>query len=466
MPASADRELAAPGIASAGPREVVRLGIPAIFAFLTANCFRVNDQFWVQGLGPDAQAAIGASFFVLLLNSGLYFVVVGGMLPLVARATGAGDSAGRERAIAHALLLASLLAVALTIFGTAFADRIPRWLGMEPAVAAFATEYLSTMFRFCLPMALGPVVDHVFLGMGNTRVPMFLQAIAVGTSVVLEPALIRGWGPLPAFGISGAALATALSRALSVTLGLTILHAGFAVRWTRGLALSMPLVLRVLRVGMFSSLSILIHSSVYLVLFRIVLAPLGRDAMAGFSIGFNAFEGVSFPFYLGIAMAGSSLVGRSLGAGSERLALRAVRSVRIVGASLGLAFAALFLLAGPGLVPAFASDAAVAREATLYVRTLALSQVFVALEAVNEKALLGAGHTAPIFWISVPVNLLRIPLAWLFALELGWGPAGVWWAINLTSFAKASAYQWCVDRRAWLSAAGFSGRDRAPARDR
>ena len=204
-----------------------------------------------------------------------------------------------------------------------------------------------------------------------------------------------------------------------------------------------------MRIGLPSAASIAFYSAVYFALLRLVLSALDRDVTAALGIGFNAFEGVSFPTFLGVAVAGSSIVGRHLGAGAPELARAAVGSVRRLELGLGCAFALLFLLAGPWLVPLLTQDPGVAREAVLYLRVLAIGQVFVALEAGNEKVLLGAGHTLPILCISVPGNLLRVPLAWWLALHLDGGAAGVWWALTFSTVLKAGALHWTVERGGW-----------------
>ena len=85
-----------------------------------------------------------------------------------------------------------------------------------------------------------------------------------------------------------------------------------------------------------------------------------------------------------------------------------------------------------------------------YVRILALSQVFVAAETVNEKVLLGAGFTRPILWIAPLGNVLRLPLGALLAFPVGLGSAGVWWAINLTTVLKAWLFRRRVEAGDWL----------------
>lgn len=433
-------------------RDVLRLAWPSVLSFVCNSAYRVNDQYWIQGLGPDAQAALGASFFILILNFSFFFLSVAGSLSLVARSVGARDNATRDSVVRHSLALSTGIALLLAALGSFFLPAIVGGLGLTADPAEFASDYLGTIYLFTLPLALAPTIDNIFIGMGNTRTPLLLTSIAVTTNFALNPCLIYGLGPFEAHGMAGAAMATGISRSIASVLGLAILRYRFGVRWGHSLRFSLRQFARILRIGLPSAISIAMYAGVYLALFQLVLSHLGRDAMAGLGIGFNAFEGVSFPFFLGVAVAGSSLVGRNLGAGHPDEALRAVRNVRRVGIALGFGFMALFFLLGPRLVPVFASDPGVVSEATRYVRILAIAQLFVAIEAVNEKILLGSGHSQPIFWISVPGNLLRIPLAWLLALHWGYGAAGVWWAINFTTFLKAGAFFLMVQRRTWLSA--------------
>lgn len=437
------------GAAPAGVREVLSLAWPSVLSFLCNSLYRVNDQYWIGGLGRDAQAALGASFFVLILNFSLFFLAVAGSLSLVARATGARDPGERERVVLHAFVLGAAIAALLTSLGPWITPLVIDALGLEGAVAEHGSAYLGTIYWLCLPLAIAPIIDNVFIGMGHTRVPFLLQGVAVSLNFVLNPCLIYGWGPFEPLGMQGAAIATCASRGVAVAIGLAILRWRFQVHWLRHPKLELARLRRIARIGAPNSLSIAIYSVVYLALYGQVLSRLGTDVMAGLAIGFNVFEGVSFPVYLGVAIAGSSLIGRNLGAAREDLALEAVASTRRVSLLLGIGFSVAFLLLAPVLAPSFTDDAAVVREAVLYVRILALSQIFVALETANEKVLLGAGHTSPIFWISVPMNVARLPLAWVLALTLGFGAPGVWWAINLTSALKAWAFAAMVSSGTW-----------------
>lgn len=459
-----------------GVRSVFRLAWPAALSYLLNNAYRINDQYWIQGLGPQAQAAVGGTVFVVIMNFSVVFLAAGGTLALVARATGARDRERRDGLVVSAMLLATLIWAVLALLGPRATPHIVEFLGLEPAAAGFANEYLSTLYLCALPLVLAPALDHALIGMGNTLLMSMMELSAVALHYLLAPIMIYGQGAaaltdhpgagvaaaiagalgIEGQGIAGAAWSAALARVISVGLGLFAMHRWYGVRFRAGLrhalrARGRPLaLLEILRISLPMSLAIATYASVYWALIKWVVVPLGGDALAALGIGFSVFEGVSFPLYLGVAMAGASLVGRSLGAGDSVGALQAVAAVRRLALMLGALTMIVFLVFARRWAPVFSDDPGVQREVAGYVSVLALSQIFVAMEAANEKVLLGAGYTRPALWISLIGNGVRVPLAWLLATRLGLGSEGVWWAINLTSMLKASLHFALVQRRRWL----------------
>ena len=75
---------------------LLNLAWPAAASFLLNNAYRINDQFWIQGLGPPAQTAVGATFFLMVMNFAFVFLAVGGTLALISRAIGANDPERRD----------------------------------------------------------------------------------------------------------------------------------------------------------------------------------------------------------------------------------------------------------------------------------------------------------------------------------------------------------------------------------
>jgi Na+-driven multidrug efflux pump len=304
-----------------------------------------------------------------------------------------------------------------------------------------------------------------------------LDLTAIGVNYLLNPVLIYGGtavavlgadgDPVPVgagladgiartFGIegrglAGAALATALSRAVTSLVGLAILRFGFEMSLLGSLRPKLSCVADIARLSAPVSLSIGIYAAVYLSIFSLVMAPFPTEVKAGLGIGFQVFEGLSFPCYLGVAIAGASLVGQRLGARDPEGAREVVRATRTIGRAVGVGMTVAFLFASRLVVPWFTRDPGVADATLTYVSVLAFSQYWVSVETVNEKVLLGAGHTRPILWIAGVGNALRVPLAWLLASVLGLGAIGVWWAINTTTYLKAGLFWTAVERGGWVT---------------
>lgn len=462
---------------SAGVRDVLRLAWPSALSYLLNNAYRINDQYWVQGLGGEAQAALAAILFVGTMNFSLIMLASVGTLAYVARATGAGDRRLRDQALAQALWIAAGVYALLALAGPPLVPHIVAALGLSSESAEFAELYLHTLYLTSLPLVLAPTIDHAFIGIGNTLIPSMLELFAVAINYLLAPVMIYGshaaervdlFGADAAaaigsvlgfegFGIAGAPLAICCSRALSTGLGLAALRRYWGFHW---LAVWRPqgrLIGAMIATSLPAALSIALYSVVYWVLIKWVLVALGDPVLAGLGLGFSVFEGVSFPCFLGVAMAGAGLVGRAIGACDPEAALRAERSARRIALVLGFVAAAAFLALARIIAPHFSRDPVVVRETIGYVMTIAFSQVFVAQEATNERILFGAGYTRWAMWISLFGNGLRVPLGYLFGIAWGFGAPGVWWALNATSVLKAALQFRLVQRKTWLA----SGLERA-----
>ena len=443
-------------------RSLLRFAWPSILSFVAGSLFRVNDQFWVQHLGPDAQEALGAVTFLLILDFAAYFVAIAGSMSLISRASGAGDRAARDELVGRALFVGAAVGVLVGLFGYLCAEPLADALELAPSQRQPFIEYTRAIHLWSPVLALAPLVSNIFLSMGDSRTPLLLQIGAVVSNFALNPLFIYELGMGEdlivgeRWGMAGAAHASGASRGLAVTAGLTLLAARWGIHWWRVRQVRLAHLTPILRTGIPSAGSIAVYAVVYALIVKLVFSELPPAALGGLSIGFNAFEGVAYPFYLGVAVATASVVGRNLGAGDPARARQAIRNARGIATALGLVFTAVFLGLGSVLVDLFTMDPMVQMQALDYVHVLAVSQVFVALEAVEEKVLLGVGKTRPIFWVSVPGNAIRLPLAWLLAVQAGLGAAGVWWTINLSTLLKAAAFHLQVRRLGEL-------RDDAPA---
>ncbi len=434
------------GSGKAALGELLALAVPSSAFVLLTHGYRVVDQFWVDRISVAAQAAVGSTLFVLVVAFASFEVLSAGAGPLLARATGGGDDDGRRRVLGAALRGGFGLAAVFFVGGALGADGIARSLGLDLGAQTEAARYLRALALTSLPLVLTPLIDVAFLALGDARTPLALHGVALGLNLVLTPLFALGLDG----GVTGAALASTLSRAVATAWGLHRLSRRIGLRradvlnpgWRRELA-------RIGRIGAPMALSTALYGGVYWVLVAVAVSPLGPEVNAALGIGWSALEGLAWPVFHGVALAVASVVGRRLGAGDVAGARRAAAISLLPTAALGLVATGLFVAGGELLTAPFASDPAVRREAALYAAIIGLSQLFVALESTAEGVLAGAGATRSVFWTSAPLNLLRAPLAWWVAIPLGAGAAGIWWVITGTTVVKAGLKLILLVRGRW-----------------
>ena len=191
---------------------------------------------------------------------------------------------------------------------------------------------------------------------------------------------------------------------------------------------------RVTLIGLPQCLSGLLFAGVYMALTNLTSA-VGTAAVAGLGIGHTA-EQITFFAGLGFNVAAATLVGQNLGAGRPGRAARAAWTASGIATVYNTLIGLLFFAAPAFIVRIFVDDPDVVAMGGSYLMILALSQPFMALELVLSGAFSGAGNTVPPMVVQAPLTLARVPLALLF-IHWGMGAEGIWWAISLSTVARA-----------------------------
>jgi Na+-driven multidrug efflux pump len=194
----------------------------------------------------------------------------------------------------------------------------------------------------------------------------------------------------------------------------------------------------------------IMYTVVYLALARIA-GTFGTPALAALGI-VNRMESAAYLAAHALGIATSTLVGQNLGAGlAERAGALAARADRLAMGVGAIAFL-LFLLVPGFLMRLFSDDPATIAVGTTFLRITALCQIPQVWELVYEGGLTGAGRTLPAMLISIPISVVRIPLAWIFSGPLGFGPPGIWWTISLTAILRGALMRWWWSRGTWMEA--------------
>jgi putative MATE family efflux protein len=406
------------------------------------SVFAIADIFWVSKLGADSVATVGITESMLAL---IYAVAIGvsiGATATVARRTGEKDPEGAASAAVQAIALGIALAIPIGVAGALLAPKFLAAMGGSPALVETGWRYTAIMLGGNVVIMLLFLINAIFRGAGDAAIAMRVLWFANILNIVLGPCFIFGLGPFPKLGVTGAALATTIGRGSGVLFQLWMLRRGRGrvVILRRHLKLDPAVMLRMLRLSGNAMFQILIGTASWIGLVRIISA-FGSSALAGYTIGIRIIVFALLPSW-GMANAAATMVGQSLGAGKPD---RAERSVWIAGfynmiflGVVGLAF----VIGAPVLVRLFTSDPAIVPYGVACLRYVSYGFVFYAYGMVLTQAFNGAGDTWTPTWLNLFVFWLwEIPLAYVLANVLGWGPRGVFLAITVafSTLAVASA---------------------------
>jgi putative MATE family efflux protein len=360
-----------------------------------------------------------------------------GTTALVARRIGEKYPREAADAAVQIILVGVAASVPIALAGAFFAKDILVLMGADAWSVATGYRYTVWMLGGNAVIMLIFVINAVFRGAGDAAIAMRVLWLSNGINIVLDPALIFGWGPLPALGIEGAAVATNIGRAVGVLMQLWVLLRGAKhIRvLTSQIRVHADVMGRLVRTSLGGIGQFIIATSSWLGLVRIV-SVFGSEAVAGYTIAGRIFVFTLLPAW-GLSNAAATLVGQNLGA---RQPERAERSVWIAGlATTGFlaAVSLVYISFNEALVRIFTSEARVVAAGAECLRIVSYGYLVYAWGMVMAQAFNGAGDTITptkinffCFW------LLEIPLAYLLAIPLGGKEIGVYWSIVI---AEATA---------------------------
>jgi len=411
---------------------VIVLAIPMVMEMSMESLFAVVDVFFVSQLGATAVATVGLTESMLTIIYSVAMALCIGATATVARRIGEKDTEGASVTAVQVIAVGIVVSAALGAFGAMNARSLLKMMGADAAVLGPSANFSVIMLGGSASVMLLFLMNAIFRASGDAAIAMRVLWLANGINLVLDPCLIFGLGPFPELGVVGAAVATTTGRTTAVLVQLALLFWGrrrisIAARHLKLVPSVMWTVCRLSGTGL---LQILIGTSSWIGLVR-VISSFGSTALAGYTIGIRTILFALLPSW-GLANAAATMVGQGLGAGKPDRAEQAVwAACRYNLAFLG-SIGAMFAIFTQPIVGIYTSDPAIAAHAIACLRIVSLGFVFYAFGMVLTQSFNGAGDT----WTPTLINIgcfwmWEIPLAWLLALKLGFGPAGVYAAVMI-----------------------------------
>ena len=410
---------------------MVRLALPVVVVQVGLMFMGVVDALMVGRVsaGALAAAALGNLYFygVSIFGVGLLMALD----PIVAQAVGARD----EPAIARGVQRAVVVALGLSVVTTAllwFAEPVLARLGQPAHIVPVAASYARAVAPAMLPFYLFVVLRQTLQAKHRLKAIVAVVVLANIANAGLNWVFIFGHFGVPALGVVGAGIATAIGRFLMPPLLLAFAWRDIVphlhpwrpdvLRWLplrRTVALGIPIGLQMeLEYGGFAVAGLM-------------TGWMGTAQLAGHQVALN-LASLAFMVPMGVSSAAAVLVGNAIGRADTAEARRAAWAAVTCGVAF-MSASALVMLSFPGLLArVYSSDAGVIAVAAALLPIAGVFQVFDGLQVVSIGILRGAGDTrTPMIVNLLGYWALGLPVSWLLGLRLQMGPQGVWWGLTV-----------------------------------
>ena len=434
-------------------RAVLLLAVPMMLELVLESTFAVVDIFFVSKLGPSAVATVGLTESYLFL---LYSVAMGlamAVTAVIARRVGEGKQEEAALTAVQAIIVALLVSILPAVVGIVYAQDLLRLMGADAWSIEHGYRYTQWMLGGNAVIMLLFVINAIFRGAGDAAIAMRVLWVANGLNILLDPLLIFGWGPVPAMGVEGAAIATNIGRGVGVLMQLWILFRGGQHIRVLGsqLAWRGAVLWNIVRTSLGGVGQMLVAMTSWIFLMRI-LSSIGSEAVAGATIAIRVMMFTMMPAW-GMSNAAATLVGQNLGAQQPERAEASVWQIGWYNMAYLVLVAVLFFAFPRQIVGIFSADANVIAIGAEWLRILSYSLFVYGWWMVSVQAFNGAGDTKTPTWINVVFFwLIQIPLAWVLALHLGLQETGVFWAVFVSETSVGLFTLWLFSRGRWKTA--------------
>ncbi len=432
---------------------VILLAIPMVLEMLMESVFALVDLYFVGHLEQSSYAiqAVGLTESVITI---VYSIAIGismAATAVVARRIGEKDPVAAAKAGMQAIIIALVINTIISIFGFIYAKDILLFMGASVEAAEYGVNFTRIMMGGSLCIMLLFLINGIFRGAGNAAIAMKSLWLANICNIILCPILINGFGPIPAFGLMGAAMATTIGRSIGVLYQLYHLFNG------RGILKIIPSyfipdleqIKALVKIAAPGVLQFVIASCSWIFLAQLVATTGGDHGSAGYQTALRIMMFFILPAW-GLSNAAATLVGQNLGAKKVERAEKSVFTTAKYNVIFMAIITVITLVFSRSLISFFTNDLIIQKIAVEALQTMCLGYVFYGIGMVLINTFNGAGDT----WTPTMINffgfwLFQIPLAYLLSKYYKMGPTGVFIAIPIAETAITLASIILYKRGKW-----------------
>jgi len=407
------------------------LAIPIMAGMGVHTLYTIVDMLFIGRLGGESIAAVAYNMPLFFFVMGLTFGLGSGVTASIARFIGANDKVNADNSAEHAIAMAAIISIILTVVGLNYGKSILSFLGARDSILLLSWDYLRYVCYGLPCMVFSGFFRSILSGEGDMKLPMLITAFGTVLNIILDPIFIFALD----FGVKGAAIATMICQIVVFLIFVYMLfvkeHSYIKFKM-KDFSYSNSIVSEIIKVGLPASISMIIMSFGQLV-FNKILTGFSVEAVAAYQIG-GRIDMVVFLPIMSIAASLTTIVGMFYGA-EEWTKMKLIikygisRSVLItlVGSAMLITFA-------PWIVQSFSSDPIIQEVAVYYLQCISLIYPLVAVGMTIGRILQGMGKGLPLLIItSIRILVVSAPLAIIFTIVLDKPVEYVWYAMMIST---------------------------------
>ncbi len=436
---------------------VWKLAWPTMLQNIIGGLQGLVDHIMVgRFVGYEGNAAIGVSWQIFIVVIVFISSLFTGMGVLVARFAGANEPEKVNRTVYQAFLTSmGLVLLVLAPIGYMASPMLLELVNATPGVQAEALSYLRIMFVFSFGMLTFFMLGGALRSAGDAQTPLRLGIVLTILNITLNVILIRGLGPIPSFGTTGAAMGTVIAGGIISVFAIFELFSGkWVVRFHRGMNWrpDWEIIGQLFRFGLPTGIQGVAMNvgGVFLLAFIGSLA-MSAQAQAAYVVSYSQLFSFITWTSVGIMGATAAVAGQNLGAGRPDRTAQAVRTAAGYGLFLAATIGLAFLFIPNLLLGIFGMEDPIVRGLGVQLlRYLAVSGLFVTVALAYTGGLQGTGDTRSPMYISF-ISQIFIPLGMCFLIQTfsTLDPAEIWLAIVLGHLTRAILSYSIFKREGW-----------------
>ena len=415
---------------------IIRLSLPIIGTSFIQMAYNLTDVIWLGRTGSATVTAVTTAGFFMWLLMSIFYCTKAGTETLVAQAVGRNDHDMAKKVFENALSFSLYGSIILNLIVLIFSKPLLTFFTLEAEVMTQAFIYLRIVSFGMVFAVINPVLSSVYIGFGNSKTPFMVNSIGLFINIILDPILIFGMFFIPALGAKGAAIATVISNTFVFFIFLKKLKSSNFV--VPGVKLFSPIKGWVLKKILKIGIPVSIHQITFCIFSMCIgkiVSVYGTIPLGVQNVGMG-IEALSWNTALGFSTALGSFTGQNYGALKFDRIRKGYYIILLFSLSLGILATVAFVFFGQQIFSLFTTEQEMLVAGVLYLKILAISQVFMCLEITSAGGFYGLGKSKPPSITSVLFTGLRVPAAILVVYYTDYAYAGVWWCISISSVLK------------------------------